>query len=119
MNNFAVPYKNLCDVFFSVNKSFEDYLRENYPVFEEDQINKIVGDINKTFFPQLNLRLRSVHRIRTKFNKKYCDWLQGVFVVNLISGDLEAVTMRLQGFSVTGADSIFASCNIRTNGSPS
>ena len=93
MNNFAVQYKDLCDVFFSVNKSFEDYLRENYPVFEDDQINKIVGEINKRFLPQLNLRLRSVHRIRTKLNKKYCDWLQGVFVVNFISGDLEAVDL--------------------------
>lgn len=87
MTNFLIPYNVLCKVLFDHNNSLEQFLHEKYSL-QDDQICKIVSQINKRFLPHFNQRFKSVHRIRTKFLEKYSHWMEGVFVVNL-SGDLE------------------------------
>lgn len=86
MADLVIPYNNLCEVLLDRNKSLEQFLHEKYAL-QDDEICKVVSEINKRFLPHFNQRLKSVHRIRTKFFEKYSQWIKGMFVVNL-SGTL-------------------------------
>lgn len=87
MTDFSIPYNVLCEVLFDRDNSLERFLQEQFSL-QDDQILKIVSEINKKFVPHFNQKLKSVHRIRTKFREKYSRWMEGMFTVNL-SGNLE------------------------------
>ena len=89
MSDFTIEYSVLCDVFFDRSRSLKWVLCETYPTLENNQMCKIISDINKRFLPHFNVKLKLAQRNRRQFNKKYGVWLKNVFTVNFTGVNLE------------------------------
>lgn len=83
----VIPYRELCDELMRDNPNLSGHISSLYPNLEEEQLSKILQELNKRFIPHYRKKLKDVSYNKTRFVQRNTanNWLKGEFIITLLA----------------------------------